>query len=447
MQSQLLKGKRILFANFPADGHFNPLTGLAVALKQSGADVRWYTSKTYARKISSLDIPHYRFIRAMEVENNQFDKAFPERAKIRSQIAKLNFDMINIFINRGPEYFEDIKQIYTEFPFDLMISDNAFTGALFVRELMHIPVIAVGVMPLSVTSKDLPPGGLGMTPSYGLFGKIKQAALRAFANKVIFGKPNKALWQMCRKYHISHNHENVFDMLAKKSDLFLQSGSPGFEYRRSDLGDNIRYIGALLPHSSATQHAQWFDQRLNKYSTVVLVTQGTVEKDVNKLLVPAIEAFQQTDVLLIVTTGGGSTKELQEKFACENVIIEDFIPFNDIMPYADVYITNGGYGGVMLGIEHELPLVVAGVHEGKNEICARIGYFGLGVNLKTETPEPLQLANAVSHVIKDPSFKQNVSNLAKELSGYNPSELIVQHALELVGATRRSARAIQLVSN
>ena len=28
-----LAGKKILFANFPADGHFNPMTGIAVHLK------------------------------------------------------------------------------------------------------------------------------------------------------------------------------------------------------------------------------------------------------------------------------------------------------------------------------------------------------------------------------------------------------------------------------
>jgi len=38
-------GKRILFANFPADGHFNPLTSLAMHLTELGFDVRWYTSK------------------------------------------------------------------------------------------------------------------------------------------------------------------------------------------------------------------------------------------------------------------------------------------------------------------------------------------------------------------------------------------------------------------
>lgn len=39
-----LKGKKILFANVPADGNFSPLTGLAKYFQEAGADVRWYAS-------------------------------------------------------------------------------------------------------------------------------------------------------------------------------------------------------------------------------------------------------------------------------------------------------------------------------------------------------------------------------------------------------------------
>src|SRR5215213_5378130 len=49
-------GTKILFANFPADGHFNPLTGLAAHLKKIGCDVRWYTSDRYQAKIERLGI-------------------------------------------------------------------------------------------------------------------------------------------------------------------------------------------------------------------------------------------------------------------------------------------------------------------------------------------------------------------------------------------------------
>ena len=39
----ILVGKKILFASMPAEGHVNPLTGLAKYLQAKGADVRWYT--------------------------------------------------------------------------------------------------------------------------------------------------------------------------------------------------------------------------------------------------------------------------------------------------------------------------------------------------------------------------------------------------------------------
>lgn len=418
-----LAGKKILFANFPADGHFNPLTGLAVHLQQSGCEVRWYTSSVYAEKIKKLQIIHYPLKKAKDVNGENIETMFPERAKIKGVIKKLNFDIINAFVLRGPEYYTDLVEIYKEFPFELVVSDCAFTGIPFITDKMNIPVISIGVLPLPETSKDLAPTGLGITPSYSFFGKMKQALLRYVADKILFGKPNKVMKQILEKYGIEHFNFGMFDLMVKKATIFLQSGTPGFEYYRSDLGQNIRFIGSLLPYQSKKQGTPWYNAKLNRYEKIVIVTQGTVEKNTEKIIVPTLEAFKNTDVLVIATTGGSGTADLKKRFPQENFIIEDFIPFADIMPYADVYITNGGYGGVMLGIENQLPLVVAGVHEGKNEINARIGYFNLGVNLKTETPGPAQIKKAVDEVLKNNLYKQNIIKLGKEFSGYNPNEL------------------------
>ncbi len=427
-----LKGRKILFANFPADGHFNPLTGLARHLKQLGCDVRWYTSKVYAEKIEKLNIQHYPFVKGLEIINEDFDQTFPEREKLKGQISKLKFDMINAFILRSPEYYADLKEIHQSFPFEVLVADCAFSGIPFVSDRMKIPVISIGVFPLAETSIDLAPPGLGMTPSYSFIGRIKQAILRAFTRKFIFGEPNKVLWRLLDSYGIRHNNESVFDMLSRKSKLLLQSGTPSFEYRRSDLGKNVRFIGPLLPQGGGTKRDPWHDVRLNQYNKVVLVTQGTVERNVEKILVPTLEAFKDSDTLVVATTGGSGTAELRKRYPESNLIIEDFIPFGDILPYTDVYITNGGYGGVMLSIENEVPMVVAGVHEGKNEINARIGYFGLGINLKTELPKAEQIRLAVKKVCADGLFKKNVIKLSREFREYNPQELTAQAVAEVL---------------
>lgn len=430
---------KILFANFPADGHFNPLTGLAVYLKEQGHDVRWYTSRVYADKLRQLEIPHFTFKKAMDISGDQIDEIFPERTKKRSQISKLKFDIINAFILRGPEYYTDLKDVHAIFPFDLMVADCAFTGIPFVKDLMKIPVASIGVFPLSEKSRDLPPPGLGMTPSDGWLGKIKQALLRRISDAVIFREPNRVLYNVLDQYKIPHNRESLFDMMIRKSDILLQIGTPGFEYYRSDLSENVRFVGPLLPHAGTKQRSPWFDERLREYKKVVLVTQGTVEKDVTKIIIPTLEAFKGTNTLVVVTTGGSDTQRLRNAYPQRNIIIEDFIPFNEIMPYVTVYITNGGYGGTMLGIMNKLPMVVAGVHEGKNEICARVGYFKIGINMRTERPTPDAIDQAVNRIMKDSQYKENVRDMAAEFSKYNPCERSARLILGLKKSNHNSS--------
>ncbi|HEU4472252.1 MAG TPA: nucleotide disphospho-sugar-binding domain-containing protein [Flavisolibacter sp.] len=439
-------GTKILFANFPGDGHFNPLTGLAVHLKNLGCDVRWYTSPVYKEKISKLGIPFYGFKKALDIAAcDDINELFRERKLHKSQISKLKFDLIHAFILRSPEYYEDLKDIYNEFSFELMVADITFGGIPFVREKMNIPVIAAGIVPLPENSRDLAPVGLGITPSYTTAGKLRQAMLRFVANKILFAKPTKVMTKMLKSYGIKPEGANIFDTLVKKSTVVLQSGTPSFEYKRSDMSAHVHFAGPLLPYSAEKKEPKWFDEKLKLYSKVVLVTQGTVEKDEEKLLIPSLEAFKDSDTLLIVTTGGARTKELRARYPQRNIIIEDFIAFNDVMPHTDVYISNGGYGGVLLAIQNGLPMVVAGVNEGKNEINARIGYFELGINLGTEKPSASQIRQGVEEVFSNKQYQKNVAKLREEFKQYDPADLCAKQVARLTGkATDKKSTAVNL---
>ena len=150
-----LAGKKILFASFPADGHFNPLTGLATHLKSAGCDVRWYTSSVYSGKLKKLNIPHFPFQTALDVNSINLETVFPERKHIKGAISKLSFDMINAFILRGPEYYTDIARIRKDFAFDVVVADCAFPAIPFLADKLNVPVISIGVFPLIESSKDL----------------------------------------------------------------------------------------------------------------------------------------------------------------------------------------------------------------------------------------------------------------------------------------------------
>lgn len=434
-----MQPRKILFVSVPADGHFNPLTGLAAHLKDKGHDVRWYTQKLYREKIEKLGIPFYGFVRPPQLNQHNFESFFGERKKISSKVKKLQFDLENVFIRRSAEYYLDLVQIRQTFPFDLVIADIMSTVIPFVKHKLRIPVISVGVLPLAQTSIDLPPAGLGLTPPKNSIERLVNSLKRNFVNKLVFGSSSKLYRLILKSEGIeTGKFANMFDLLYRSSDIVLQSGTPGFEYRRTDLPENIKFAGPLLPFRPQQLSSFYLPYHYRRYKRKLLVTQGTVEKNPAKIIEPTLRAFRNTDTLVIATTGGNGTRELREKFPDQNFIIEDFIPFVDLMPYCDVFITNGGYGGVLQAIEHKLPMVVAGIHEGKADINARIGYFELGVNLKTEFPKAEALRAGVETVTGDAKFGNNVKKLSLEFTRYNPYEILDHYLEQLTGKIRTS---------
>ena len=150
------------------------------------------------------------------------------------------------------------------------------------------------------------------------------------------------------------------------------------------------------------------------------------------MIIPALEALKNEVYLIIVATGFHNTEELRKKYHQDNIVIEDFIDFDSIMLRTDIYITNGGYGGTLLAIQHGLPMVAAGINEGKNEICARIGYFELGIDLKTESPISQKIRMAVKNIFCNPEYKKNVEKLRNQFRQYNTNKLAADHILNLV---------------
>jgi MGT family glycosyltransferase len=434
-----MKTRKILFAAMPFEGHFNPLTGIARYLQSQGHDVRWYAGGSYARKLAKLEIPHYPFQKAPEINQENMDAVLPDRANHKGAIAKLKFDIKHVFVLPIPDMMTDIEQIHKEFKFDVIVCDNAFAAGYIVREKFKVPLVSIGVLPLSETSKDLAPMGLGLTPPNNFFQRQWYGVLRYLIVKMVLKESSLLFNTILRQFGVPPvaKANSIFDLAPRESDVYLQSGVPGFEYPRQDLSPMVRFVGPLLPCKSSTMAGFKHLNKLSNYKKVILVTQGTVERDAEKLLVPTLEAFKDTHYLVVVTTGGSQTQQLRERYPHDNIVIEDFIDFRAIMPLADVYVTNGGYGGVMLSLENKLPLVVAGVHEGKNEINARVGYFKLGINLKTETPTPGQVRQAVERVLTDDTYKRNVHRLSQEFERFNPNQLCEQYIMEVLEGEER----------
>ncbi|GAB3700490.1 glycosyltransferase [Spirosoma flavus] len=423
---------KILFATMPMDGHFNPLTGLAVHLKQQGYDVRWYTGGAYADRAERLGIPVYPFQKARVINQDNLDELFPERTQIKGAINRIRFDINNVFVRPIQDYMVDLQQIHQVFPFDLVVCDIGFSAMAVMQHVFDVPVVVMGIVPLPQSSRDLPPNGIGMTPARSWLGRHVQSLLRMVVGRMM-RQCTDVYNEVIRPFGLLPEKELLFDIAVTKADRYLQSGTPGFEYKRSDMSDKVHFVGPLLPHKTGNKYPFRHAQRACTYRRVVLVTQGTIERDPGKIIIPTIEAFKNdTDTLVIATTGGSKTAELRSQYPQSNIIIEDFIDFNAVMPYASVFVTNGGYGGVLLSVKNGLPMVVAGVYEGKNEIAARLSHFGLAVRLHTETPKAARIRRSVEQVLGSSQYRTNVTALAAEFSQYDTLTLCENHLMDVL---------------
>jgi UDP:flavonoid glycosyltransferase YjiC (YdhE family) len=434
---------KILFATMPFDGHFNPLTGVAMHLKAAGHDVRWYAGPSYAAKLERLGIPHFPFQRATEINQQNIGELFPERAKLRGP-ALIRFEGKHIFVGNTENFFEDVQEIDASFPFDALFCDAGFYAMKLIKEKLGKRVCAFGVAPSLETSKDVPPNFAGLKPAKTAVGKLIHQGMRAMMERMVMSELNATYNGMLASHGVAPIEGSLFDVSYRSPDVLFQSGVPGFAYPRRDPNPKVKFVGALLPYKAAMTRAFSQPEKLDKYKRVILISQGTVDnKDPGKLIVPALEALKDTGALLIVTTGYSKTEELRKSYPQDNIIIEDFVDFDFILDHTDLFICNGGYGSILLGLSKGIPVLTAGIREGKNDINAHVDYFGVGIDLRTESPKPGDIRRAAERILSEPRWKQNVARLRDELSGYHPNDLIDVYLSN--GKTRGSSLAAQSV--
>jgi UDP:flavonoid glycosyltransferase YjiC (YdhE family) len=212
--------------------------------------------------------------------------------------------------------------------------------------------------------------------------------------------------------------------IPSQADVWVQFTVPAFEYPRSDLAGDVRFVGPMgrvtprTVHGDAVGVPEWWGDLEGR--RLVHVTQGTIANaDLTELIVPTIRGLAEEDVLVVVSTGGRPIEAVEEAYGGPlpaNVRVAEYLPYDLLLPRVDAMVTNGGYGGVHAALSCGVPLVVSGRTEDKTEVTARVAWSGAGVNLRTQRPKPSAVAKAVRRVLADPSFRGRSEALARDIA-------------------------------
>ena len=420
---------RLLFASMPFDGHFNPLTGLAVHLQRQGHDVRWYTGPSYAARLAKLGIRHLPMRRAREVNGENLATLFPEYEKLGSGPKAIEFALREVFFGNLEAHYRDLCEVHDDFAFDAVICDAGFYASRMIAEKLQPRVYVVQVAPTPApTSKTAPPPFFALKPARSIFGRVRDRFVSALIERT--NRKSMPIFDDLRaREGLPPYRGSLFDIHNDTARAMFHVGTPALEFPRDDWPTNHQFVGALLPHREPSKAGaplgHGIEQKLERYDALVVVSQGTVDnRDPGKLIEPTLAALRDTAHLVVATTGHRHTAELAERYAADNVVVADWIDFDALMQHADAFVCNGGYGSVMLALSKGVPLVLAGRLEGKLDVNARIDYVGAGVDLRSERPTARRIADAVRRVLTEPRFRETAARAKAELARLDPFAII-----------------------
>ncbi|MBC8070797.1 MAG: glycosyltransferase [Deltaproteobacteria bacterium] len=430
---------RILIATVPIAGHIGPFLPIARRLAARGHEVRWYTHEKYRARIEATGAGLVAARSACRYDDSDLPGSFAARPA-RAGIRQLAFDIKHVFIDDAPGQVHDLAQIAVDFHPDVVLCDAAFVGGGMYRELSHTPQVVLGVVPLSLGGDDVAPFGLGIAPSASLLGRLRNRMLHWVVQHVVF-RDVQQHWQQTRARVGLPAAGWVLDASAHGS-LYLQPTVPGFEYPRRALPGSVRFIGALPVEAPREWTPPPWWAELDGGRPVVHVTQGTIANDRPLLFAPALEGLANDDVLVVISTGGKPPASLGLSELPANARVGTFLSYPELLPKTAAMITNGGYGGVQAGLQHGVPIAVAGTSEDKPEVAARVAWSGGGIDLRTASPSPTAVRDAVRALLHTPRYRERARELAREYAEHDAITRAVEHIETLLGDVERRPLAV-----
>jgi MGT family glycosyltransferase len=308
-----------------------------------------------------------------------------------------------------------MDSILSQFPADVLVSDVAILAPYFKSELGGPPSALISFVPLALPSRDTAPYGLGVLPGNSWLAAVRNRLLNYVGHHILLRDVTRYANAIRGELGLAPLDKPFLRAMFEIPDLVICLTTPAFEYPRSDLPENVHFVGPVFPKLDADfQSPPWWHD-LSRPEPVILVNQGTEATDLNDLVQPTITALQDEPVLVIaVPVEEGQLGDLPG-----NVRAEPFVPFDRLLPHVDVMVSNGGYGGTQMALAHGIPLVIAGETEDKMEVGARVEWTGTGINLRKQRPSPDQVRRAVKEVLANSRYRKNAGAIQAEFAEFD----------------------------
>lgn len=349
-----------------------------------------------------------------------------------------------------------VERLVEEVRPDLVLTDSLGHAGALAAERLGLPWVSFGDGPLHFPDELTPPFGAGLpyrTPRPWVW---RNTVVQVASRRVVMARAQQGYAALRASLGLPRRDVPVLE--ASLSPLLhLHCGAPELEYPRADLPDHVHFVGALRPPGpTGWQRPGWWDEVVAPHDgSVVLATQGTLRDDPAEVLAPTLAALRATGRAGVLTTGSGDPARLGGPglvtgghaagsspdggttggpvgHAAGPVAVERFVPYSAVLPHAGVFVTNGGWTGVLLALAHGVPVLQVGSTEEKADIGRRVEWAGAGLHLGGSRPRPRALARALARV-EGAAYRAGARRVAASLATRDPGRDGAALVLRLLG--------------
>jgi UDP:flavonoid glycosyltransferase YjiC (YdhE family) len=424
------------------------MRAIAKGLIRLGFPVTFVSGSHYRTAIEEIGATFHPLSGYADFSEPVLATRFPTRALLSGQDLAA-YDNEHLFVRSMPSQYESLQAALKDLKAKepdrnvVLVVDNGFMGIL--PSMLNAPGmkpeahITLGILPLALSSIDTAPFGSCLLPDSSPAGRARNTALNATRREELCGLQN-VFNELLSSVGARTTDRLYTDDAVLLPDRYIQMCIPEIEYPRSDLPSNVRFAGGLPrgARDASTSFPPFWDEVLHIFRTkekkIIAVSQGTFSNSPTQLLLPTLSALASNPNLLVIAVLGSRGASLPPEIPIPaNARVVDFIPFDDLLPYCAVFVTNGGYGAVQHAIANATPLVVAGSTEEKPENAARVQWAGIGLDLRTGTPSEEELRVAVERVLSDGGFAGRVAALRESMERCDPLGVIAGQIMECGG--------------
>jgi MGT family glycosyltransferase len=433
---------KILLASTPATGHLNPLLAIGHILIAEGHDVGFLSGSVLRDRIEGIGAKFHALPADADLDLRSVESVFPELTTMAPGPDLLRTIMERVFVDVVPAQHQGLQQVLQSFPADVVIGDNMLFGVLPMLlgpRSKRPPIALCGTSFLHWCRDDGAPHFIGLPPATTQVQRDEYAAIYQEHDKLIYQPVADRLNRSLEQMGVGPLSMTLFDSVVYLADAYMQLTVPNFEFPR-EFPRSVHFVGTPPIIPDQAQLPSWAHE-LDGSRKVVLVTQGTVANyNFDLLVAPTLRALANEPDVLVVATAGGRPIDAIPGPIPGNARLARYLPFEWMLPKADVFVTNGGYGSVNQAMSFGVPLVTAGLTEDKADVNARVAWSGVGINLATNEPTPLALRAAVRAVLDTPNYRSRASLMAGEFEAMDTRSEIVRIVDQIARSSNRETR-------